>query len=230
MRQFGQLALDTRGVVVAPHAADALALRAFGAPLSAALFHAAIGWGIALALQFGRFRPRSAVVAVLLGPSLAMIWDGAVRAIEWASGADRLAAVPVMLLLSLVLPLAVGTPLRSHAPRDLLLFSITVVNHAFLLWHSSMSSARALLSDQLKLLFLAAALASILLHARAAGMLAVQNTPNDEASLAADDRDALTEQHWFDRLLSHRWSTPTGAGATATQKKKRAVSPRGRRD
>ena len=49
--QYLDLAADTRGMTVTSHAQEALAERAFGFPVMATFFHAAFGWGVALALR-----------------------------------------------------------------------------------------------------------------------------------------------------------------------------------
>jgi hypothetical protein len=130
-----------RGLVVTQHAAEALKSRVWGVPALAVFFHSALGWGLASALQLFplattsslRALGRNAVGVVLLTPALAMLWDGAFRVLKALTALDDYGAVAFLMGFSFFLSFAAGPGLSSRADSDPLLFSVSLLHHAFFL-------------------------------------------------------------------------------------------------
>ena len=172
--QFGIPAADTRGLVASQHAYDALATRVHGVPALAPYFHFAFGWGIAVAFQLVRFSPTvgATVFSVLAGPAIALLWDPPVRFLDALLGASQAEAAPFIMLLSFLLPLLLGAPLRVDAqPADPLLFAIPLCNELFFLQHALVGRGAAVLPPSLKLLVLGIATVATAAYARAAGII-----------------------------------------------------------
>ena len=92
-------------------------------------FHFAFGWGIAAVYQATGFKTHA--VPVLLGPAVALVWDPAMRLVCVGFGTSKLSAVVALMLASFVLALVLGPPLKPPGRRDVLLFSIPLLNGAF---------------------------------------------------------------------------------------------------
>ncbi|KAL1511757.1 hypothetical protein AB1Y20_005045 [Prymnesium parvum] len=167
--QAWELGEDARGLVASPHVAEALEERVFGVPVMALLYHFAFGWGTAVVYQLTRFK--STFVPVLVGPALALLWDPAMRAICYGFGASKLAAVVALLLLSCFVALLLGPPLRPSPPRDLLLFTIPLLNAAFFTRHAIYGAGATVLPPDLKVFVATVAVVATLAYARACGLL-----------------------------------------------------------
>ena len=180
-----QLTPDTRGLVSTPHVIDALYERWHSFPVMAPFFHSAFGWGIATALMYtvpafgakfklGKVMGAVAVLSsVLTGPSLAMAWDGVMRVFTNTLGLDRFVGVPVMMLLSFVLPMLVSPPQAGKytGPRDAILFMVPLLNALFFNANCLFRAGKDIIPKELKLLVLAVSIVSLSLHARAAGLI-----------------------------------------------------------
>ncbi len=103
--QLGIPAADSRGLVATKHAYEALATRVHGVPALAPYFHFAFGWGVATAFQCLRFRTSlgAALLCVLGGPAIAMIWDPPIRVLHHLFGADQAAGAGLIMSLAFAL-------------------------------------------------------------------------------------------------------------------------------
>lgn len=158
----------TPGLYAVPNVQWALAERAFGFPLAALLYHFAMGFGYGAALQlFGRQRH---ALALLLTSPFAMLYDLGMRGFE-ALGASKLLGVPLLLLLSVVLPVLLAPPSARPAEKplaraDYLLTLIPLLNAAYFaslpLRHPQLPHDR-----RLHVLVVAAAVVGVAAHVRA---------------------------------------------------------------
>ena len=172
--QFGVPAADSRGLVASQHAFEALSSRVHGVPVLAPYFHFAFGWGIAIALQLVRFRPTvgGTVFSVLAGPAIALVWDPPVRLLGTLFGATPAEAAPFLMLVSFLVPLLLGAPLRvDPRPADHLLLAIPLCNELYFVLHALVGRGAAVLPPSLKLLVLGVATVATAAYARAAGIV-----------------------------------------------------------
>lgn len=167
--QAGPLGLDARGLVASPHVMEALGERLFGVPVMAPYFHFAFGWGIAVVYQLTAFK--SHALPVLLGPTIALVWDPAMRAVCTAFGASKLAAVCALMLGSTFAALALSAPPQPSPPRDLLLFSIPLLSGTTFALHAIVGAGALREPPELKLFVVTLALCATLLFARSCGLL-----------------------------------------------------------
>ena len=171
--QFGIPASDDRGLVASQHAYDALYTRVYGVPALAPYFHFAFGWGIAIALQLAKFRINSlgaALLCVLGGPAIALIWDPPIRILYHLFGADQAVGAQLIMSLSFALTMVLGPALKTDQPRDALLFLIPLCNEAFFLHNALFGRGKDVLPPPLKLFVAGVAIVATAAYGRAAGM------------------------------------------------------------
>ena len=190
--QFGIPAADSRGLVASQHAYDALFTRQYGVPATAPYFHFAFGWGIAFAFQLVRHSNTllAAIVCVIGGPAIALVWDPPIRILNYLIGVDQMSAVVSIMALALAMPMFLGVPLKTGQPKDGLLFAIVLCNEAFFLHNALLGRGADVLPPALKLFVASVAIGATAAYGRAAGMWS--------ASLGA--KDPLASLSWFDRL------------------------------
>ena len=179
---------DSRGLVAADHAYEALSVRAFGVPALAPYFHFAFGWGIATAFQ-AQVRwalPGGAIAPVLLGPALGMLWDPPIRILFYALGADKLAAAMAIMGCALALPFFAGAALTAAPPPDPLLLAAPLLNGLFFCANAIVGRGASTLPGGLKLFVLSVACCATVAYARAAGLIVPRDAKKHEA--ATDDR------------------------------------------
>ena len=194
--QFGIPADDTRGLVASKHAYDALHDRVFGVPALAPYFHFAFGWGIAVAFQLVNFSSGlgAALLCVLGGPAIAMIWDPPIRVLHHLLGTDQAAGAMALMGLALALPMLVGVPLRTGQKTDMMLFAIPMLNECFFVYNALLGRGAGVLPPTLKLFVLTVAIVASVGYARAAGVLTA-TPPPDAAATRVRGRPS-----WLDRL------------------------------
>lgn len=169
--QIGEPAADTRGLVVAPHALDALEERVFGVPVMAPYFHAAFAVGIAgmgLTTAF-----RWPVLATAVGPMAALLCDPPVRAMRAVLSCKFAAAVPATMVAALVSVLFAGPalPSRGRVPRDCLLFAVPAIEHTYMLANALLRPlGAAAIPPNLKVLLLATSCMAASAFGRACGL------------------------------------------------------------
>eukprot|EP00937_MAST-01D_sp_MAST-1D-sp2_P002572 g2572.t1 len=175
--QLGDLGRDTRGLVVSPHAAEALGERVWGFPVLAPFFHVAFGWGVAAACMVAGWPKgvRAQLLVVLLVTPLAMCWDPAFRAVGALFHCSKAAAAPVLMALTLILPpmlLQGGFRRRpAGAPVDWLLIGAPALNAAFFSAHAVWGAGSAVLPGALKAIVCAVSVYSLAAHCIAAGLV-----------------------------------------------------------
>ena len=173
LRQFGDLELDTRGMVATLHAHESLQDRVFGMPIMAPYFHTAFGWGIAAAFQVVGFDGTifHHLLPVLLGPLLAMLWDPPIRILENALGAERTVVAVGVMVTSYLAALIVGPALKINVSRDYLLMLAPAANTFFFLYQAIIGRGADIIPGELKLLVVVIAVLAVVSYGRATGLL-----------------------------------------------------------
>jgi hypothetical protein len=171
-------------MVVTEHAREALAGRVHGVPALAPYFHAAFGWGIALAFQVvgldGSLLQH--LLPALLGPALAMLWDPPIRLLVSVLGASQAAAAAAIMLVSFIVVPLVGPALKPVAPWDPLLLLAPAANTCYFVHHAVMGRGAGVLPGDLKLLVVSVGVVATVAFSRAAGLL----VPARQSSLSND--------------------------------------------
>ena len=158
-------------LLMAPHAAEALAERLWGFPVMAPFFDLFFGWGIGAALYLA---PGAGTLPkVVVGPFLALIWDPPVRLLEHTIGAPKSGSVPLIMALAIVVPLLLlpGGVRRRQASSepDWLLFGMPLANHLFFVGHALTCGDGPHSPTNLKVLVYGISAVSLLAHAISAG-------------------------------------------------------------
>ena len=205
VRQFGKPALDPNNLIATQHAYDALYTRVFGVPALAPYFHFAFGWGIAYAFQGLKFDGgyTTALLCVLGGPAIAMIWDPPIRILGVLLGADQASAAMCLMALALALPFFLGVPLHSKPQKpDYLLFAIPLLNEAFFLHNAAFGRGADVLPPPLKLFVLTTGIAATCAYGRAAGVLTAASSsfPSPPKGGGAKASHGGAPSSWLDRL------------------------------
>ena len=170
-QQFGELADDTRGMVVTPHAMDALADRIYEIPVLAPYFHMACGWGVALAFQIVGF-DRSLLqhlIPAFLGPALAMLWEPPLRLTMYILGANIFSVAPTIWLTALMIVLLAGPRLKYNSRRDSLLLFIPLLNTTFFLYQAIFGRAADVIPGNLKVVLVSLSVVALAAYSRASG-------------------------------------------------------------
>ena len=189
-----------RGMRVSDHAHAALLERAFGFPLAAPLYHIAMGIGLVQAVQLlhasrrlDRLNPLRTLLSLFFIGPLALLWDLPVRFLEWG-GVSKYTGVPCVMALLLHAPLLFTKPSCTPAasvPSDWLLFSIPLLNSAFLctrFWDSP-----GLVSPDLYVTILTVTVMAMFVHYSAATRQEGQR-PTSAQSGGASKNGAKTKQ------------------------------------
>ena len=174
VRQFGVMATDGRGLVASKHAFDALHTRVYGVPALAPYFHFAFGWGIATAFKLFSYRPswRVALLCVLGGPAIAMVWDLPIRVLRVLVGADQAAAAQFLMCGSMAAVWLLGPALKRGQTPDPLLFAIVLPNQSYFVYNALFGRGADVLPPPLKLFVTGVAIAATAAYGRGAGMWA----------------------------------------------------------
>ena len=189
--QFWQLQPTGAALVIADHAGEALRERVWdlhdadapGLPVMAPYFDMAFGWGVGFVLWLA---PGLGVATcVLLGPLVALLWDLPVRLLEQIAGVDKTSSVPLLMGLSILLPLLLMRGGVRRQPRDVtpdwLLFSIPLANQAFFS-HNAITTSPAIIPPSLQLLVLTVAALSLTAHALATGLIGTTTVTSTSTS------------------------------------------------
>ena len=186
--QFGDPGQDDRGMVTTFHAYEALSERVYGFPPMAPYFHAAFGFGIALALlitdsylehskvKMSKTLKFVAIVAsVLLGPALGMAWDPPIRILKNALDVGKVIAAPGIMGLVFLVPLLFGTlepSAKSKASfRQLCLFLVPLLNQGYFVCNALLGYGKNVIPGNLKFGVICVATVSLIIHGRAGNVI-----------------------------------------------------------
>lgn len=177
-----------RGLLVTEHCHFALKERAFNWPLTAPLYHVAMGIGLVQAVQicniiltprlprsyhhFMATSPLVLLISLFLMSPLALLWDLPVRVLEWM-GVSKYCSVPLVMLSVFVIPVlchpqqTAGWLPGQHAfSFDWLLLSIPLINSVFLCTRSFVYPGR--IEPDLYLIVVMVSIFALMAHYKAA--------------------------------------------------------------